>query len=129
MSRRRERANEPTRQLNKQLVAVADTTKLRQERSRKNLHTAEIYIDLAKLVLGGVAIGNLFGDKQYWVYFSVGGFFMSLILFGIGNVYFNKGNKGVENMGLIVLFGLVTIAGVLYFIYDMRNQKRMEGGY
>lgn len=32
-------------------------------------------------------------------------------------------------MGLIVLFGLVTIAGVLYFIYDMRNQKRMEGGY
>lgn len=76
MSRRRERANEPTRQLNKQLVAVADTTKLRQERSRKNLHTAEIYIDLAKLVLGGVAIGNL-------------------ILFGIGNVYFNKGNKGV----------------------------------
>jgi hypothetical protein len=26
-------------------------------------------------------------------------------------------------MGLIILFGLVTIAGVLYFIYDMHNQE------
>lgn len=95
MSTRRERANESTRKLNKQLVAVADATKLRQVRSRKNLHTAEIYIDLAKLVLGGIAIGNLFGDKQYSIYFSVAGFFMSLILFGIGNVYFNKGNKDI----------------------------------
>lgn len=95
MSTRRERANKPIRQLNKQLATIEETVILRQERSRKNLHTAEIYIDMAKLVLGGMAIGNLFGDKEYSIYLSVGGFFMSLILLGIGNYYFDKGNKNV----------------------------------
>ena len=95
MSTRRERANKPIRQLNKQLATVEETVIFRQERSRKNLHTAEIYIDMAKLVLGGMAIGNLFGDKEYSIYLSLGGFFMSLILLGIGNYYFNKGNKNV----------------------------------
>ena len=93
MSNRREKAKAPTVQLNKQLVAAEEAALFRQERSRKNLHTAEIYIDVAKLVLGGMAIGNLFGDKEYSIYLSVGGFFMSLILLGIGNYYFNKGNK------------------------------------
>ena len=32
-------------------------------------------------------------------------------------------------MGLIFLFGLVTIAGVLYYLYDMHNQKKIERGY
>ena len=32
-------------------------------------------------------------------------------------------------MGLIILFGLVTIAGVLYFISDMHNQKKREHEY
>ena len=32
-------------------------------------------------------------------------------------------------MGLIILFGLVTIAGVLYFIYDMHDQKKIEHEY
>ncbi len=32
-------------------------------------------------------------------------------------------------MGLLILFGLVTIAGVLYFLYDMHNQKKMEREY
>ena len=32
-------------------------------------------------------------------------------------------------MGLIILFGLVTIAGVLYYLYDMHNQKKIERGY
>jgi hypothetical protein len=31
-------------------------------------------------------------------------------------------------MGLILLFGLVTIAGVVYFLYDMYNQKKIERG-
>ena len=93
MSTRRERANEPTRRQNKQLAATEEAIKFRQERSRKNLHTAEIYIDLAKIVLAGVAIGNLFGDKLYSVYYAIAGFIMSLILLGIGNNYFNKGNK------------------------------------
>ena len=32
-------------------------------------------------------------------------------------------------MGLLILFGLVTIAGIVYFIYDMHNQKKTERGY
>jgi hypothetical protein len=76
-------------------VVAEDATKFRQERSRKNLHTAEIYIDAAKIVLAGVAIGNLFGDKQYSVYYAIAGFIMSLILLAIGNYYFNKGNKDI----------------------------------
>ncbi len=32
-------------------------------------------------------------------------------------------------MGLIILFGLVTIAGIVYFLYDIYNQKKMERGY
>ena len=95
MSTRRERAKEPTARLNKQLAAMEDVAKLRQVRSRKNLHTADIYIDTAKIVLAGVAIGNLFGDKEYSIYYAMAGFVMSLILLGIGNQYFNKGNKDI----------------------------------
>ena len=76
-------------------MAAEDATKIRQMRSRKNLHTAGIYIDTAKIVLAGVAIGNLFGDKLYSVYYAIAGFVMSLILLGIGNYYFNKGNKDI----------------------------------
>ena len=93
MSTRRERANEPIRRQNKQLAVTEEAIKFRQERSRKNLHTAEIYIDVAKLVLGGVVIGNLFADKQYSYYIIVAGFLIFLILIRIGNNYFNKGNK------------------------------------
>ena len=93
MSTRRERANEPTRLRNKQLAATEDAVKVRQERSRKYLHTAEIYIDIAKLVLGGVVIGNLFADKKYSYYIIAAGFLIFLILIRIGNNYFNRGNK------------------------------------
>ena len=93
MSTRRERANEPTRRQNKQLAATEEAVKLRQERNRKNLHTAEIYIDVAKLVLGGVVIGNLFADKKYSYYIIAAGFLLFLTLIRIGNNYFNKGNK------------------------------------
>ena len=95
MSTRRERSKEQTRSRNKQLVVAEDAIKLRQERSRKNLHTAEIYIDAAKIVLAGVAIGNLFDDKQFSAYYAMAGFIMSLILLGIGNSYFNKGNRDI----------------------------------
>ncbi len=94
MSTRRERAKMSTTQLNKQLSEKEETSQFLKVQSKKNLHTAEIYIDTAKIVLAGVAIGNLFGEKQYSVYYAVAGFVMSLILLGIGNKYFNKGNKG-----------------------------------
>ena len=93
MSTRRERANEPTKQLNKQLASEQIAVRLREVRNRKNLHTAEIYIDVAKLVLGGVVIGNLFAEKEYSLYIIVAGFILFWMLLGIGNYYFNKGNK------------------------------------
>ena len=35
----------------------------------------------------------------------------------------------LKKMGLIILFGLVTVAGVLYYLYDMHNQKKIEREY
>ena len=93
MSTRRERAKVPTARLNKQLTAQRDAAKVWAEQSRLNLHTAEIYIDVAKLVLGGVVIGNLFAEKEYAYYIIGGGFLLFLILLRIGNSYFKKGNK------------------------------------
>ncbi|MBR1502507.1 MAG: hypothetical protein IJ618_01325 [Prevotella sp.] len=93
MSTRRERAKEPTVMLNKQLAAQQDSAKRLEELCRKNLHTAEIYIDVAKLVLGGVVIGNLFAEKEYSYYIISAGFLLFLILLRIGNNYFNNGNK------------------------------------
>lgn len=95
MSTRRERAKEPIVQQNKQLTAVQDAAKRWEERSRKNLHTAGIYIDIAKLVLGGVVIGNLFAEKEYSYYIVAAGFVLFMILLRIGNNYFNKGNKNM----------------------------------
>lgn len=95
MSTRRERANESSRQLNKQLMAAQDAAKYREASKRKNLHTAEIYIDLAKLVLGGVVIGNLFGEKEYSYYIIAAGFILFLVLLKIGDNYYNKGNKEI----------------------------------
>jgi hypothetical protein len=93
MSTRRERAKEPATKLNKQLAEQKYAARYMEERSRKNLHTAEIYIDVAKLVLGGVVIGNLFAEKEYAYYIIAAGFVLFLILLRIGNNYFNKGNK------------------------------------
>ena len=95
MSTRRERANKPIRQLNKQLATTEEAVISRQERSRKNLHTAEIYIDVAKLVLGGMVFGNLFADKKYTYYIIAAGLLIFIILLCIGNYYFNKGNKDI----------------------------------
>ena len=95
MSKRRERAKEPISKLNKQLAAKQDAIKSFEELSRKNLHTAEIYIDVAKLVLGGVVIGNLFAEKEYSYYIISAGFLLFLILLRIGNNYFNNGNKSI----------------------------------
>ena len=95
MSNRREKAKAPTVQLNKQLVAAEEAALFRQERSRKNLHTAEIYIDVAKLVLGGMVFGNLFADKKYTYYIIAAGLLIFIILLWIGNYYFNKGNKNI----------------------------------
>ena len=95
MSTRRERANKPIRQLNKQLATTEEAVISRQERSRKNLHTAEIYIDVAKLVLGGMVFGNLFADKKYTYYIIAAGLLIFIILLWIVNYYFNKGNKNI----------------------------------
>lgn len=32
-------------------------------------------------------------------------------------------------MGLIILFILIGVFGVAYYLYDMHNQKKMEGGF
>ncbi len=93
MSTRRERAKVPTARLNSQLAAQQDAARRLEKLSRKNLHTAEIYIDIAKLVLGGVVIGNLFAEKEYSYYIISAGFLLFLILLRIGNNYFNNGNK------------------------------------
>ena len=45
MSTRRERAKMSTTQLNKQLSEKEETSQLLKVQSKKNLHTAEIYID------------------------------------------------------------------------------------
>lgn len=95
MSTRRERAKELIARRNKQLAAQQDSAKRWEELSRKNLHTAEIYIDVAKLVLGGVVIGNLFAEKEYSYYIISAGFLLFLILLRIGNNYFNNGNKSI----------------------------------
>ena len=80
MTTRRERAKEPIQQLNKQLIVKEEAIKFRKERSRKNLHTADIYIDIAKLVLGGVVIGNLFAETKYSYYIVVAGFLLFLFV-------------------------------------------------
>ena len=92
MSTRRERAKEPLRQQNKQLTETQDAERLRQEIGRKN-HTAEIYIDIAKLIFGGVIIGGLFEAKEYWIYFLIVGTVLFFVLLWIGNYYYNRGNK------------------------------------
>ncbi len=95
MSTRRERAKAPVNQLNYQLAVAEDAKKRLAENSRKNLHTAEIYIDVAKLVLAGVVIGNLFAEKEYSYYIIAAGFLLFLMLLWIGNRYFDKGNKHI----------------------------------
>jgi hypothetical protein len=95
MSTRRERAKELIARRNKQLAAQQDSAKRWEELSRKNLHTAEIYIDVAKLVLGGVVIGNLFAEKEYSYYIISAGFLLFLVLLKIGNNYFDNGNKSM----------------------------------
>ena len=32
-------------------------------------------------------------------------------------------------MGLIILFILIGVFGVAYYLYDMHNQKKIEGEY
>ena len=59
MSTRRERAKAPANQLNKQLTEMDEARRLLAIRSRKDLHTAEIYFDVSKLIFGGVVIGSL----------------------------------------------------------------------
>ena len=89
-------------------------------------------------------IAIVFGILQIVLFFKIWG--MTNDVKNILNVLNSKDNrdaklpskaivKGVEGevavlkMGLIILFGLVTIAGVLYYLYDMHNQKKIERGY
>ena len=93
MSTRRERAKAPAVKLNKQLAEMGEITQIRKMQSRKNLHTAEIYIDFSKLICGGVVIGNLFGDSEYSNLLLIIGSILMVVLLSIGNYNFNKGNK------------------------------------
>lgn len=95
MSTRRERAKESKVQLNKQLTEMKEIKRLLAVRSRKDLHTAEIYFDMAKLIFGGVVIGSLFDAKENWIYLLMIGTSMFFVLLWIGNKFYNKGNNSL----------------------------------
>lgn len=95
MSSRRKRVKEPTVKLNKQLYQKEEERNSLAIRSRKQLHTAEIYFDIAKLVFGGVIIGSVIEAKDNWQLFLIVGMLTFFVLIGIGNNYYNKGNKTI----------------------------------
>ena len=93
MTTRRERAKAQKAMLNKQLAETEEASNLRAVKSRKHLHTAEIYIDVAKLFFGGVTIGSLINQQENWKFFLVLGTALFFIFLWIGNNYYNRGNK------------------------------------
>ena len=93
MSTRRERAKAPNVQLNKQLVKAEEVAKAYRENCKKNLRYAEVFTDLAKLVLGGIIIGGVFEDMEHPIYLYVIGIVGFLFLLSIGTKYYNKGIK------------------------------------
>ena len=95
MSTRRERAKAPANQLNKQLAEMDEARRLLAIRSRKDLHTAEIYFDVSKLIFGGVVIGSLLDAKENWIYLLIIGTIMFFVLLWIGNRYYNQGNNNI----------------------------------
>jgi hypothetical protein len=95
MSTRRERAKAPANQLNKQLTEMDEARRLLAIRSRKDLHTAEIYFDVSKLIFGGVVIGSLLDAKENWIYLLIIGTIMFFVLLWIGNRYYNQGNNNI----------------------------------
>ena len=95
MSTRRERAKAPVNQLNKQLTEMDEARRLLAIRSRKDLHTAEIYFDVSKLIFGGVVIGSLLDAKENWIYLLIIGTIMFFVLLWIGNRYYNQGNNNI----------------------------------
>jgi hypothetical protein len=95
MSTRRERAKAPANQLNKQLTEMDEARRLLAIRSRKDLHTAEIYYDVSKLIFGGVVIGSLLDAKENWIYLLIIGTIMFFVLLWIGNRYYNQGNNNI----------------------------------
>ena len=95
MSTRRERAKAPANQLNKQLTEMDEARRLLAIRSRKDLHTAEIYFDVPKLIFGGVVIGSLLDAKENWIYLLIIGTIMFFVLLWIGNRYYNQGNNNI----------------------------------
>ena len=95
MSTRRERAKAPANQLNKQLTEMDEARRLLAIRSRKDLHTAEIYFDVSKLIFGGVVIGSLLDAKENWIYLLIIGTIMFFVLLWIGNRYYNQDNNNI----------------------------------
>ncbi|MBR0263378.1 MAG: hypothetical protein IJQ60_05800 [Prevotella sp.] len=95
MSTRRERAKAQTNLLNKQLAEMDEAKRLLAIRSRKDLHTADIYFDMSKLIFGGVVIGSLLDAKENWIYLLVIGTIMFFVLLWIGNRYYNQGNNSI----------------------------------
>ena len=93
MSTRRERANKPIRQLNKQLAETEESARIFKENCKKNLRYAEVFTDLAKLVFGGIIIGGIFEEMSHPIYLYAIGIFGFLFLMWIGNKYYNKGIK------------------------------------
>jgi hypothetical protein len=94
MSTRRERAKEPTKQLNRQLLLANETAQkeaLRNERRKKvNDWAGELFTDMAKLVFAGVILGGVFEKVENPILLYGAGFTFLAVFLVIGYVFINK---------------------------------------
>ena len=94
MSTRRERANEPTKQLNRQLLLANETAQkeaLRNERRKKvNDWAGELFTDMAKLVFAGVILSGVFEKVENPILLYGAGFTFLAVFLVIGYVFINK---------------------------------------
>ena len=94
MSTRRERANEPTKQQNRQLQHAQEATQkkvLREEkRKRVNNWASELFTDMAKLVFAGVILGGVFEKVENPLLLYGAGFTFLVVFLFIGYVFIRK---------------------------------------
>ena len=94
MSTRRERAKEPTKQLNRQLLLANETAQkeaLRNERRKKvNDWAGELFTDMAKLVFAGVILGGVFEKVENPLLLYGAGFTFLVVFLFIGYVFIRK---------------------------------------
>ena len=94
MSTRRERANQPIRQLNKQLIKIEEAAQkdlLRRERTKNvNRWASGLFTDMAKLTFAGVIIGGVFEEvEKPLLLYGAGIAFLAVFIY-IGYVFIKK---------------------------------------